>query len=159
MKITAQEEYGLRCLLQLAKASRQTGLPVKEIAQKEGLSPAYVEKLLRLLSKSGLIHSVRGSKGGYLLSKPPEEITLGQVVQALGSIPNAHAICERFTGNLESCIHIDDCCVRSAWTTLTHAIKSFLDKTLLSDLTGTEQRVLHTLGQKIIRIPLREAAP
>jgi len=139
MKLSTQEEYGLRCLLQLARADREAGLTVKEIALREGLSTAYVEKLLRLLGKAELIHSVRGIKGGYLLSKKTHEITLGAVVRALGSLPNTEEICDRFTGNLKSCIHIDDCCVRAAWTTLTQAIDSFLDQTKLSDLVGTEK--------------------
>ena len=148
MKITAQEEYGLRCLLQLAQAGNEGGLTVKEIALQEGLSPAYVEKLLRLLGKAGLIHSVRGIKGGYLLSKKPQEISLGAVVTALGKIPNTGEICDRFTGNRSSCIHIDDCCIRAAWETLTVAIQSFLDKTYLSDLVGGENKVRQVLNHR-----------
>ena len=70
MKITAQEEYGLRCLLQLARMPQGQIVSVKEIADKEGLSGANVEKLLRLLSHAGLVHSVRGIKGGYVLNRP-----------------------------------------------------------------------------------------
>ena len=92
MKITAQEEYGLRCLLQLVQSDNEKGLTVKEIARREGLSPAYVEKLLRFLSRAGLIHSVRGMKGGYLLNKKPQEISLGAVVKALGSMPTTKEI-------------------------------------------------------------------
>ncbi len=138
MKITAQEEYGLRCLMQLARADRGKGLTVKEIALREGLSAAYVEKLLRLMSQAGLIHSVRGIKGGYLLDKKPEEIRLGTVVRALGKIPSTKEICDRFTGNRTACVHIDDCCIRSAWGTLTQMIEHFLDGTFLSDLRGPE---------------------
>jgi Rrf2 family protein len=145
MKITAQEEYGMRCLLQLSKAQQDQGLTVKEIAAHEGLSPAYVEKLLRLLSRVELIHSVRGSKGGYLLNRKPSEISLAQVVRALGNIPTTQGICDRFTGNRTSCIHIDNCCIRSAWATLTQMIETFLERTYLSDLTGNETRTRQTL--------------
>lgn len=149
MKITAQEEYGLRCLVQLTQADREAGLTVREIAQREGLSSAYVEKLLRLLGKAGFIHSVRGIKGGYLLSLKPEEITLTDVVRALGSIPDTQEICDRHTGNRVSCVHIDDCCIRSAWATLTQAIESFMDKVFLSDLVGTEQEVRRILEKRV----------
>ena len=151
MKITSQEEYGLRCLLQLTQAKPEEGLTVKEIASKEGLSPAYVEKLLRLLGKAGLIHSVRGVHGGYLLSRAPREITLGEVVRALGNVPTTEEICDRHPGNRTSCIHIDDCCIRSAWATLTHAIESFMGKVHISDLVGPEAKVKQTLKQ--ISIP------
>lgn len=145
MKITAQEEYGLRCLLQLTQANAEQGLTVKEIASKEGLSPAYVEKLLRLLAKAGLIHSVRGIHGGYLLSRKPQEVTLGEVVKALGSVPSTEEICDRHPGNRTSCIHIDDCCIRSAWATLTHAIEGFMGKVRISDLVGPEAKVKQSL--------------
>ena len=149
MKITAQEEYGLRCLLQLAQVAPEEGLTVREIARREGLSQAYVEKLLRLLSRVGIIHSVRGVKGGYLVNRDPHQITLGSVVRALGKIPSTQEICDRFTGNRESCIHIDDCCIRSAWSTLTSRIQAFLDGTTLSDLIGTEKTTQQLLDQKV----------
>lgn len=158
MKITAQEEYGLRCLLQLAQAKAEEGLTVGEIARREGLSPAYVEKLLRLLGKAGLIHSVRGINGGYLLSRKPGEIRLGAVVQALGKVLTTQGICNRFTGNRASCIHIDNCCIRSAWATLTQAIENFLDETSLSDLTGTEVKSRQMFQHRMMgqtRFPLQ----
>ena len=149
MKITAQEEYGLRCLLQLGQADPEAGLTVREIAAKEGLSPAYVEKLLRLLGKAGMIHSVRGVHGGYRLSRKPQEISLGEVVRALGNVLNTEEICDRHPGNRVSCVHIDECCIRSAWATLTQAIDGFMGKVHISDLMGEESKVRLTLQQKI----------
>ena len=150
MKITAQEEYGLRCLLQLAQTDRNTGLTVKEIALREGLSSAYVEKLLRLMGRAGLIHSVRGMKGGYLLNRRPQEIMLGDVVRALGKVPTTNDICHRFTGNRTSCIHIDECCIRSVWETMTHVIQQFLDTTSLSELVGSEAKIRNTFSRRIM---------
>lgn len=150
MKITAQEEYGLRCLLQLSQAADPAhGLSVKEIAGREGLSPAYVEKLLRLMSKSGLIHSVRGTKGGYLINRIPSEISMGDVVRALGSVPSASEICERHPGNQSACVHMDDCCIRSAWSTLSNSINEFLEKVKLSDLVGPEAKANQAIRQKV----------
>ena len=149
MKITAQEEYGLRCLLQLAQADRESGLSVKEIASREGISPAYVEKLLRLLAKAGLIHSVRGVHGGYRLDKKPTELSLRDVVRALGSLPTTEEICDRHPGNRTSCVHIEECCIRSAWSTLTRAIDGFMGKVLISDLIGPERKVKQTLQNRI----------
>lgn len=156
MKITAQEEYGLRCLLQLARGTREGGLTVKEIAKQEGLSPAYVEKLLRLMGRAGLIHSVRGMKGGYLLDRDPKEISLGSVVSAFGKLPTTKDICNRYTGNRQACIHIDDCCIRSAWATLTQAIENFMEQTSLLDLmVESEAKVRQTLGARMMNVQTR----
>src|ERR1700682_5206473 len=84
MRITAKEEYGLRCILQLASAPRGEPLSAAEIARREGLSCPYVEKLLWTLKKAGFTKSHRGVKGGYVLAKPPEQISLGDVQRALG---------------------------------------------------------------------------
>lgn len=141
MKITAQEEYGLRCLLQLAKADHDGVLTVGEIARREGISSAYAEKLLRLLSKAGLAQSARGTHGGYGLSRPLSEMSLGNVVRALGRVPSTTEICERHTGNRTACIHVDNCGIRSVWDGLTQYIQRFLDHTPLSLLIRTEAEV------------------
>ena len=141
MKITAQEEYGLRCLLQLAKSPQDGIVSVKEIAEKEGLSSAYVEKLLRLLAKTGLVHSVRGMKGGYVLNPPAASVTLGEVVRALGTVQTTDHICHQFTGNVATCVHFDNCGIRSVWSGLTSYIQSFLDHTTLDSLLDSEYAV------------------
>lgn len=138
MKITAQEEYGLRCLLQLARAPEHQVVSVKEIATKEGLSAAYVEKLLRILSKAGLVHSVRGLKGGYVLNRPPRQISLGEVVRALGMVQTTSHICQQFPGKQDVCVHFSDCGIRSVWAGLTSYIQNFLDQTTLESLLAPE---------------------
>src|SRR3954470_15511369 len=82
MKITSQEEYGLRCLLQLARA--QGSLTIPDIAAAEGLSVPYVAKLLSVLRQAGLIDSERGRTGGYRLAGAPADVSLGQVLLVLG---------------------------------------------------------------------------
>src|SRR5262249_58819187 len=84
MKITAQEEYGLRCLLRLARADGHS-LTIPEIAAVEGLSSPYVAKILAVLRQAGLIESVRGRAGGYRLAKSPAEIGLGSVLMSIRS--------------------------------------------------------------------------
>ena len=148
MKITAQEEYGLRCLLQLARVGEGQIVSVKEIAAKEGLSSAYVEKLLRILSKTGLVHSVRGLKGGYVLNRPATQITLGEVIRALGTVQTTDHICRSFTGNERSCVHFRDCGIRSVWSGLTNYIQSFLDQTTLASLLENEYTVATRLGRR-----------
>ncbi len=150
MKITSQEEYGLRCLLQLARVPRGELVSVKEIATKEGLSSAYVEKLLRLLSRVGLVHSMRGIKGGYVLNRPAASITLGEVVRALGKVQTTEHICQQFTGNQSTCVHFDDCGIRSVWSGLTGYIQSFLDQTTLASLLENEYTVSERLSKRLL---------
>ena len=149
MKITAQEEYGLRCLLQLARVPRGELISVKEIAAKEGLSSANVEKLLRLMARAGLVHSVRGVKGGYILNRPPTEITLGEVIRVLGNMPSTKEICHVFTGTRDACVHFNNCGIRSVWSGLTSYIQSFLDQTTLASLLGQEYAVSEQLSKRI----------
>lgn len=149
MKISAQEEYGLRCLLELARPPAGQIRTVREIAAKEALSTAYVEKLLRLLAKSGLIHSLRGIKGGYVLNRPPGQITLGEVVRALGQIPNIGHICHQFTGEQDTCVHFSNCGIRSVWSGLTTYIQNFLDHTTVAALLGDELTVSDRLAKRL----------
>jgi Rrf2 family protein len=150
MKITSQEEYGLRCLLQLARSAQDQIVQVKEIAGKEGLSSAYVEKLLRLLAKSGLVHSVRGVKGGYVLNRPPSSVTLGEVIRALGTVQTTSKICGQFTGQELTCVHFSDCGIRSVWSGLTQYIQNFMDHTTLDSLLGKEFVVSERLTKRFL---------
>jgi Rrf2 family protein len=147
MRITAQEEYGLRCLLQLAMQPDGAPLSVKEIASREGLSVAYVEKLLYLLNRAGLTQSVRGINGGYCLSRPPEKISLGEVVRMLGGFASDAEICNQFTGNLDSCVHLQNCGLRPLWRVAFY-IQSMLDRISLSQLLYDEEQVEMSLMAK-----------
>ena len=149
MKITAQEEYGLRCLLQLARTPHGQIVRVREIAAKEGLSSAYVEKLLRLLSRSGLVHSVRGLKGGYVLNRPPAQVTLGEVVRALGNMQTTDHICHQFTGQQDACVHFTDCGIRSVWSGLTTYIQRFMDQTTLDSLLTNEYDASQAIANRL----------
>jgi Rrf2 family transcriptional regulator, iron-sulfur cluster assembly transcription factor len=142
MKITAQEEYGLRCILQLAReqvASSAGNLEpgaifVRDIAEREGLSVAYVEKILWTLSHSGIVESVRGPKGGYRLTRLCGEISLGEVMRALGGIPSEEDICSQFTGNQEICVHQGDCGLKPVWTSISDFVNSVFDRVSISTL-------------------------
>lgn len=149
MKISAQEEYGLRCLVQLARAEASSVVTVKEIATKEGLSSAYVEKLLRVLAKAGLVHSLRGIRGGYVLNRPPTQVTLGEVVRALGSVQTMEHICHSFTGTQAVCVHLSNCGIRSVWSGLTSYIQQFLDNTTLASLLDDERVVSQHLANRL----------
>src|SRR5688572_4881013 len=113
MKITSQEEYGLRCLLRLARAEGGRSLTIPEVAADEGLSVPYVAKLLSVLRQAGLIDSVRGRSGGYRLAAPPSDVRLGVVLMALGEpLFDEPTFCTRHTGTETAdgrCVHHGTC--------------------------------------------------
>ncbi|MBK8314301.1 MAG: Rrf2 family transcriptional regulator [Acidobacteria bacterium] len=163
MKITAQEEYGLRCILQLAREESNglgNTLMVRDIAEREGLSVAYVEKILWSLSRSGIVESVRGPKGGYRLTRPCTEISIGEVMRVLGGIPSEKEICSQFTGNQDTCVHHDDCGLRPVWQSITNFVNSVFDKipisTLLTD--SLNLKFVQLSGRNGIEGPSRAAA-
>ena len=81
MKLTTQEEYGLRCLLQLARDGGRS-LTIPELSRQEGISAANVAKIMRVLRRAGFVRSTRGQSGGYALARPAEQIMVGEVLAA-----------------------------------------------------------------------------
>ncbi len=134
MKVTALEEYGLRCMILLARNAGVESLTLPEISAKEGLSLPYAGKLLMILKQSGLVKAVRGRRGGYTLAKPPEQIVLREVFNALGEPVFGPNHCERYTENGECCVHNEDCTVRTVWGTFNRFVSGYLDSVTLADL-------------------------
>src|SRR5262245_47680398 len=151
MKITSQEEYGLRCLLRLAQADEGQSLTIPEIAAAEGLSAPYVAKLLAVLRQAGLIDSVRGRAGGYRLTRSPVEIHLGAVLMALGEpLYDDPGFCERHPGTENnSCVHLGACTLRALWQTLEHWMRRALDQISLADLLQSEGRLTELLRSRL----------
>jgi Rrf2 family protein len=148
MKITAQEEYGLRCLMHLARAGDGQALTIPEIAEAEKLSPPYVAKLLSVLRQTGLITSVRGRTGGYLLARPVSEIRLGEVMRALGEpLFEDPTYCERHSSpdTAGACVHSDGCSLRVIWQTLEQWMRHFLDRVTLADLLQSQEQITERL--------------
>jgi len=134
MKVTALEEYGLRCMLLLARSDQSLTLP--EIGAKEGLSLPYAGKLLMILKQSGLVKAVRGRKGGYILAKPSSEIHLRDVFLALGEPVFSPAHCERYSGDTECCVHNEDCTVKEVWGAFNDFVSGYLESITLADLAN-----------------------
>jgi Rrf2 family protein len=132
MKFSAQEEYGLRCLLQLARSGQSMTIP--EISKVEGMSSTHVAKLLMILRKEGFIVSTRGQSGGYVLAKKPEEIVVGHVLEALGGKLYDGEFCNRHAGQLSICTHAVDCSVRSLWQVVQTAVDNVVNRMTLADL-------------------------
>lgn len=134
MKFSSQEEYGLRCLLQLARKGEGASMTIAEISDAERLSQAYVAKLLRILRLNGFVESVRGQEGGYTLSRPVGEIVLGDVLGALGGRFYKPGFCDHYSGTGETCAHTFSCSIRPLWRRVQTAIDGVLGNTTLSDL-------------------------
>jgi Rrf2 family protein len=134
MKISAQEEYGVRCLLQIGSRGRNASLTIPEISRAEGISSHYVAKLLRVLRRGGLVKSVRGQAGGYTLARPLSEIPVGEALAVLGGRLYDPEFCESHGGAEVICAHSIDCSIRSLWRSVQQAVDQVLGKTTLEDL-------------------------
>lgn len=141
MRITALEEYGLRCMLLLAR-SEAGSLTLTDFSEQEGLSVPYAGKLLMILKKSKLVKSVRGRNGGYALARPAENILLKQIFDALGEPVFSPAHCQKFTGEVDSCVHTGDCSVRHIWKSFGGMIGSVLERITLADIASDNLGVI-----------------
>jgi Rrf2 family protein len=162
MKITSQEEYGLRCLLQLAGASDGQSLTIPEIAALEGLSAPYVAKLLAVMRQGGLIESVRGRSGGYRLARSPADITLGSVLAVLGEpLFDDPGYCQRHAGTETegSCVHRGGCTLRALWQTLEQWMRHTLNQITLADLLQTDHRLTDLLRSRLADAVLEPVTP
>jgi Rrf2 family protein len=144
MKVSAQEEYGLRCLLQLAGLRAGESLTLPQIAEREGISQANAGKLLWILNKAGLVASTRGTKGGYRLARAAKEIRLSEVIKVLDEdVLDGH--CKSYTGVLDSCVHTGNCGIRPIIVGLHDVVEQALSNITLAQLVGTESKVETTL--------------
>ncbi len=138
MKITAQEEYGLRILLRIAKCRDSGGMNIPELSGTEGLSQAYVAKLTRTLRMAGYINSTPGYKGGYVLVQPADQININKVLKALGGSLFSKEFCGDYAGTLKLCTNSVDCSVRSLWQMVQVSVDRLLDQVTLADLMNSE---------------------
>ncbi len=154
MKLSAQEEYGLRCLLHMAAQGDRASLSIPEISRAEGLSIPNVAKLMRILRLAGFVVSVRGQAGGYMLARPAEQISVSSVMEALGGRLFGPQFCTRHAGLLSACVHNDDCSMRSVWKVLQETIEATLKRTTLRDLLRREAEMTTFILSEV-----RPAAP
>jgi Rrf2 family protein len=156
MKITAQDEYGLRILLQIARGHEEEGVSVPQISELENISQAYAAKMTRALRLAGFIQSIRGHKGGYILAMPPQEIKINLVLQAMGGALYDDKFCSQHSGNLSLCTNSVDCSLRSLWSILQLNMDKWLEQISLKDLMKNEKQVssnLHQMNKQISLLP------
>lgn len=148
MKITAQEEYGLRLLIRIAGCRTPDGMSIPQLSEAEGLTPHYVAKLTRLLRMAGFINSTPGLKGGYVLALPAKDININKVLKALGGALFDAAFCGSHSGNQTLCTNSVDCSARSLWQIIQLTVDNLLDKITLHDLVQPEIDTAAVLGRK-----------
>ena len=161
MKITAQEEYGLRILIRIAACRTDNGMSIPQLSEAEGISPHYVAKLTRVLRMEGFINSTPGNKGGYVLAKPAKEIVIRSVLKALGGTMFNKEFCGTHSGTMNLCTNSVDCSARSLWKMVQFTVDQLLDKITLHELVTTEkesQQILnHILQQNSASFKSRES--
>jgi Rrf2 family protein len=157
MQLLATEEYGLRCLVQVAGHAGDRPLTIPQIAQAEGLSAEYTGKIMRALREGGLVNSTRGAAGGYRLARPADQITPWDVIQALGGSFFPDSFCDTHPGQLLDCIHSTDCSIRALWRRVEGAVHDVLGSITLADLGRREAVMAAWLGDASRQAPSESA--
>lgn len=141
MKLSANEEYGMRCLVRIGYAGQGGSVTIPEMSQAEGFSPAYAAKILRVLRKGGFVKAARGKEGGYTLARPAEEIVIADVLDCLGGRLFESSFCDDHAGQAAICTRSVDCSVRSLWRAVQVAVDQVLRKATLRDLLQNEEEM------------------
>ena len=163
MQISAIEEYGLRCALQLASLPEGAVLAASQVAEREGISVRYASKILHLFRKAGLVSASRGMQGGFRLARSPEAITLKAVFAAFSDAASGKDFCNQYTGQQRECVHHKECSVRPVFHVLAGYFESVLEHLRLSDLVRTEaetqERISRFASAEAERLRRRFTAP
>jgi Rrf2 family cysteine metabolism transcriptional repressor len=132
MKLSTRTRYGIRAMLELAQNEEEKTLQLKVIAQRQDISVKYLEQLITVLKSAGFVRSIRGSKGGYVLAKPAEQIKLSEIFKCLeGPVTTAECI-----KDMDYCSRAADCVARELWVQVEQAIENVLESVTLRDLTN-----------------------
>jgi len=140
LKFSTRARYGLRAMLELALSYNPSEpTPLFQIAERQGISEGYLEQMMTVLRKGGLVRSVRGAQGGYLLSRVPAKITTGEIIRCLeGPLGPTGCVSEE---DPEICDRSDFCVTRTLWEKVRNSIADVLDGTTLEDLCKDAEKV------------------
>ena len=130
MKLSTKGRYGLRALIDLAQYSEKTPVSITSISARQNLSERYLEQLMSMLKKAGLVRSVRGAGGGYVLAQPADRISVGDVLRAL-------------EGSLDpegGCKAADSCVTKYVWQRINESINQTVDEIMLSRLVEESRK-------------------
>ncbi len=134
MKISTKGRYALRLMLDLALNDSERPIRIKEIALRQDISDKYLEQIISVLNKARFVRSIRGPQGGYLLTRRPEEYTVGDILRLTeGSMAPVECVEEE-----GFCDRIDQCATSVVWIRLNQAIKDVIDNITLQDLVDIQ---------------------
>ncbi len=131
MKLSTKGRYGIKAMVDIALEYGKDRLSVNQLAEKQGVSVAYLEQLIAALKKAGLVEATRGALGGYTLSRPPEEISVGEVLRAL---EGTTAILDCVGTDNVGCSNACSCSARPLWLKLQMRIDDVLNSTTIKDM-------------------------
>lgn len=151
MRITTWAEYGLICALHLAKRAGEGPITGREIAAGERLPADYVEQILLRLRRAGLVNSTRGARGGYSLSKAPDEISVREVIAA-SELATFDLHCVSHPVGEERCSEAQSCSIRPVWMLLQRRIDDVLESVRLGDLLVDERTVRQRVGLPVLTV-------
>ena len=135
MKISTKGRYALRLMIDLAEHDTGTPVKIKDIAERQGISDKYLEQIIAMLNKAGMVKSIRGAQGGYRLSQKPSEYTVGMILRlAEGTL--APASCVDGDGG---CERAGKCSTATLWKKMYEAVNGVIDSTTLQDLLDWQQ--------------------
>ncbi len=145
MRITTVAEYGVICALHLARRKSEGPITGREIADTEQLPGDYVEQIMLRLRRAEIVRSTRGARGGYALARPPEEISIRDVIEASEST-TFELHCLSHPVGEERCSSSHNCSIRPVWMLLQQKIDDVLEGVRLSDLLAHEGQVRVRVG-------------
>lgn len=147
MKLSTKGRYGLRALIDLACYSELEPVSISSIAERQNLSERYLEQLMSLLKKAGLVKSIRGAGGGYVLNREPTDISVGDVLRALeGKLEPVE--CAAYSRQ-EECAAADVCVTKYVWKRINESINQTVDEIKLDSLIGESRKLSGSnTGQK-----------
>ena len=136
MKLSTRTRYGIRAILELAENYGNGPLQLRVIAQDQGVSVKYLEQLMAMLKAAGIVRSVRGSKGGYILAKSPGQVKMSECFQSLeGSVITTECVEDE-----SFCERTNDCIARQVWTEVQKAVMEVLQSTTLQNLVDRSKQ-------------------
>jgi Rrf2 family protein len=139
LKLSTKGEYGLRAVFDLAQRFGQGPISLKSVAERQEISEHYLEQLIAVLRKAGLVKSVRGAQGGYILARDPQEVTVGDVIRVLeGPIAPMDCVNEE---EKEYCSRSDSCVTKGIWEKVRDSINEVLDSITLRDMCEEAEKV------------------
>ena len=139
MKVSSRGEYGVRAMVALAKNYGQGPMSIAAVAKASSVPMPYLEQLIGPLRRAGLVHSTRGARGGYQLSRDPHDVRVGEVYRVMEG-PVAPMDCVSEDVSEQTCPLIEGCETRPVWLKMRDAIVSTLDSTTLGDLIAQSPR-------------------